>query len=230
MKRILIPVVMTLVGFSPQDGEVKKLIERLSSDEVREREQASRELVRMGRRSLEALREAEKSASLDVRSRARELIADIDWPEPGDPVNGLALAIKADSEYAKESRLLVRGRLINRSDNDLAVAGAHSEGISEGGALHLRLDGGKDLYHLCYRRHEPGPDLPARFTLKKGEWRQFTFSPRAWCGQIEHSKCAPFAIETPVTYRIALVLILSNKANGEWNGRVESNEASFRLN
>jgi hypothetical protein len=111
----------------------------------------------------------------------------------------------------------------------LALAGAHSEGITEGGAIHLKLDGGKDLYHLCYRRQEPAPDLPARFTLKKGEWKQFMFSPRAWCGQIEHSKCAPFAMQKTDSYRIALVLILSSNAQNEWNGRIESNEALFRL-
>jgi len=230
MKSILVPMMAFMVGFSPQDGDVHKLIERLSNDDVREREQASRELVRLGRKSLEALREAEKSGTLDVRNRARELIAEIDWPDPGAAVNGLALALKADSEYGKESGLLLRGRLINLSDNDLVVAGAHSEGISEGGAIHLKLDGGKDLYHLCYRRQEPAPDLPARFTLKKGERRSFTFSPRAWCGQVEHSKCAPFAFGKPGSCRLSLVLILEKEDAGAWKGRLESNEVSLRIN
>jgi hypothetical protein len=165
--------------------DIEPLIERLGDADPVVREEASRSIRKIGRRALEPLRKAAESArDPEVVVRARELIDEIDWPEPGPAVKGLRLAIKPRPRYAVGGPIVIRARLLNAGEADVEL-----------GAVLLEWGGGEKLTHpACMGRDpaEPFPELPK--SLKKGETIEFVFSPRAWCFANEHSKSRPVQV------------------------------------
>lgn len=213
-------LVLALALLWPQEP-VEKLILKLGDDDVDVREQASRELVKIGKPALGALRKAMKSEKAEIAGRAKALVEEIDFPEPGTPDHGIALAIRAQKSYDAKEKIVLQGRLHNTSDADIEIRGLRCEG--EGGPWGLSL-GGEDVYHLCFRPLEPGPDLGDKIKVPKGKYLEFTFSPRAWCAMIEHSKCGPMQIGAG-SYRMKLVLGLPKSET--WSGSATSNEVDF---
>lgn len=204
-----------------QTPDVAELVRRLAHEDPAVRDAATAELLRIGEPALAALREAAKGDDPELVARARRLIAEIDFPEPGAHDHGLALAIRAERDYSAAKPVTLRGRLINVSERDLVVAGQHIQ--IEGGTFGLDFDGLADL-HFCFRPAEPGPSLAERVTIRPGEHVEFTFSPRAWCALIEHSRCGPLQVG-PGEHRLTLTLAIGAAGEGEWTGAVRSNEA-----
>jgi len=62
------------------EQEIKCLIDRLGSNRFEEREQASQELLRLGKSALYRLKEAMKSPDAEVRRRAQQLVERIERP------------------------------------------------------------------------------------------------------------------------------------------------------
>ena len=219
--RILLLAVMMLV----QDNTVDKLIEKLGDDDVEIRDKAGAELVKIGKPALEALRKAATSDKQEVAGRAKDLIARIDFPEPGPAVNGLAFAIRAESEYS--GKITLTGRLINTTDKEIVIVGAN-EVENESHRFLLNLAGREPELHLCFRRSEPAPALDAKITLRKGQHLEFTFSPRAWCFSNEHSKCGPVNIGKG-GHSLTVALNIPKAEGGAWSGKALSNEVRFSV-
>ncbi len=202
---------------------VEKLIEKLGDDDVEVREKASAEIIKIGKPALEALGKAAKSDKQEIASRAKALIATIDFPDAGPESKGLALAIKAEKEYKADGKLVLRGRIKNVSDQEITLGPID---LTESEDWLLKFANNADEYHLCFRPGEPGPDVKGGTKIAKGQTLEFIFSPRAWCYAIEHSKCGPFPFaEGDYTFTIAL-----NGFRGEgWKGKAVSNEVRFSV-
>jgi hypothetical protein len=212
-----------LLALALQDP-VGTLIEKLAHEDPEVRDAAAAELLKLGQAALEPLRRAMKAESKDIAGRAARLVDELEWPEPGAPMNGLAMAIRAAKEYPEKDRIMLRGRLINVSDADITLTGMDVTG--ESAVFLLTMEGRERDLHLCYHRTEPAPDVPAQITIKKGGRLDFTFSPRAWCGSTEHSKCTTLGV-TAGERKLSIALQL-NKRDG-WTGRVASNDVRFTV-
>ena len=57
-----------------QHAQISQLIPKLGSDSFREREQAQRELLKIGRPAIPALKQADTTADAEVRWRVRQLL------------------------------------------------------------------------------------------------------------------------------------------------------------
>lgn len=62
------------------ESDIPTLIRQLGDDNFRVRQNASRQLRKLGKSALPALREAEKSKDLEIKSRASELLKEIEHP------------------------------------------------------------------------------------------------------------------------------------------------------
>ncbi|MBI2933325.1 MAG: HEAT repeat domain-containing protein [Planctomycetes bacterium] len=219
----------SLLGQDPLYAKesIDELLEKLGDDDPRVRDQASAQLVQIGRPALEPLRRAAASDQPEVAGRARSLIDEIDWPEPGPAKDGLAIAIKAEQEYPGKYAILLRGRLENISDNDIVIVGANRAADDESDTFLMNYDGRGEKLHLCWsNRRAAFPELPETITLRKGQRMEFSFSPRAWCFSAVHEKCN-FLKVTPGEHRLSIALNIPKAAEGEWKGTVQSNEVTF---
>ena len=63
-----------LVAPAKMEQEIRRLIDQLGSKRFQDREQAARELSRLGTPALASLKEASKSSDAEVRRRAQQLI------------------------------------------------------------------------------------------------------------------------------------------------------------
>ncbi len=67
-------ILLALALLPGQDDPVRKLVERLGSDDPAEREQATKDLVKIGRKALPLLEEAARSGDVERAARANEAI------------------------------------------------------------------------------------------------------------------------------------------------------------
>jgi hypothetical protein len=212
---------IAILALAAQD--VDSLIEKLGDDDPRAREEAAREIVRIGKPALDALRKTEGSSDPEIAQRAAALIDQIDWPDAGPASNGLSLAIKPKKSYTLKEPVILRARLTNVSEGDVTLSGGY--------AFLLALDDREELGHpACMGRDraEPFPTVAEPLTLKKGETVEFAFSPRAWCRANEHSKTGPVVVAQG-EHRLRLTLNGTSSAKGVWRGRVESNQVKVAV-
>lgn len=218
---------VALLGLVAIQADVESLIPRLGHEDPDVRARAAAEIEKIGKPALPALRKAAAAADQEVAARARELIERIDWPDPGPAVKGLALAIKAKERYSAEEPLLLRGRILNLSEETVTILGARVPPRDESGPFSLVFDGGPEL-HFCFLRREPAPDVPEKLVLRKGERYEFAFSPRAWCALVEHSKCR--ALDPPAgEHSVSLALDLRHSKDAGWTDKATSNKVSFTV-
>lgn len=204
--------------------DVDALIEKLGHDDVAERDAACEEIRKLGSKALPKLREAASSKDHEVAARAKALIAEIDFPEPGPSVDGLAIAIKAEKEYSlAKGAVVLRARFVNTSDKEISPEGVDIK--PEGHVLQLDYDALKGA-HLCFLRKVRVPDPPAKATIKPGAHVEFTFAPEAWCAYLSHSECDHIRVGKG-EHAAALSLVI-RKSDG-WKGTVKSNEARFSV-
>ena len=62
------------------DQEIKRLTDQLGSERFKDREQATRELSKLGKFALPSLKQATNSPDAEVRRRAQQLVDQIDRP------------------------------------------------------------------------------------------------------------------------------------------------------
>lgn len=221
-------ILLVLILFCPlaQDSEIESLVDKLGASKLSDRDDAMDALRKLGKKALPALRKAAQSKDADISARAHQLIQEIDWPYPGKSVGGLAIAIKADKKYKLNGKILLRGRLFNTGKEDILLVNANAKERDEGGPFYLKLNDGREL-HFCFRGKAPRPSkLSPRFTLKKGQFVEFTCSPRAWCALVEHSKCMPVQIAAR-EYRLSISFSPWKTPKGAWKGKITSNEVRF---
>jgi len=212
-----------IILFALATQDVERLIEKLGDLDPAAREEAMREIRRIGKPALDALRKAQGSNDPEIAQRATALIEEIDWPDPGPASSGLSLAIKPKRSYALKEPTILRARLTNVSDEDVTLSGGY--------AFLLVFQNREELGHpACMGRDraEPFPAVADPMTLKKGDTVEFTFSPRAWCRANEHSKTGPLVV-LQGEHRLRLILNGNSSAKGVWRGRAESNEVKITV-
>jgi hypothetical protein len=64
---------------APDEARIDRLIQLLASATIEEREKAQKELVEMGKTALPALRKAGGDPDLELQTRIRKIISDIEW-------------------------------------------------------------------------------------------------------------------------------------------------------
>jgi hypothetical protein len=67
------------------EKEMKRLIDQLGSERFKDREHATRELVKLGKSALPGLKEAANSPDAEVRRRAQRLVEQME-PPPARPI------------------------------------------------------------------------------------------------------------------------------------------------
>ncbi|MBI2920052.1 MAG: hypothetical protein HYY18_03085 [Planctomycetes bacterium] len=227
MRRTLLPLLLCLASLSPADPEdTEVLASRLASEDPAVRQRAEHDLLRQGQAAQAALLNASRSEDPEVAQRAKALLENLVWPDPGPASGGLRLGIRARASYDGKEPVELRARLHNTTDHDLILAGAHTPEPGEYHHLLLRLDG--DELHMCYRARLPLPDLPERLTVPAGDWVEFSFHPETWCAQPAHSKCSTVDL-APGKHNLRLSLVLKGEQEGVWKGRADSNEVRFSV-
>ncbi|MCZ6601978.1 MAG: tetratricopeptide repeat protein, partial [Planctomycetota bacterium] len=81
--RVLLTICVFLIAASPDD-EIARLIEQLGDRNWKSREEAASELLEMGNRVLEPLREALDHPDAEIRLRAEKLIRKLSWRFTGE--------------------------------------------------------------------------------------------------------------------------------------------------
>src|SRR5262245_28432903 len=92
----LLDYIRKLAGRAVSQEKLAALIEQLGDDSFEKREQASRELIRLGKRAKRVLEEALEHADLEIRSRAGRCLREIDKDDGvGVTVNAAAVRVLA---------------------------------------------------------------------------------------------------------------------------------------
>lgn len=84
-------IVMAIQGTSKDAGyhldkKVSSLVSKLGDDDSHERENAERELIRIGKAALPKLNAAVKSTNIDIANRSRKIVEAIEHPGEASPV------------------------------------------------------------------------------------------------------------------------------------------------
>lgn len=228
MRHPLIPLLLALTSLCPAEPEDPEVLtSRLGSEDPAVRQRAEHDLLRQGSAAQAALLVASRSNDPEVAQRAKALLENLVWPDPGPTSGGLRLGIRARESYDGKEPVELRARLHNTTDHDLILAGAHTPQPGEYDHFLLRLEGGDEL-HMCFRARLPLPDLPERLTIPAGDWVEFSFHPETWCAQPAHSKCSTVDLTTG-KHNLRLSLVLEGTQEGDWKGRADSNEVRFSL-
>lgn len=207
--------------------DVDGLIRQLGDDRIEVRDKASAELLKIGAKALDKLREAAKSADPEIAARARALVAEIDFPEPGAAVNGLAVAVKV--RPGDETPLQVRWT--NVSEGDLDISGIFNAADISDYRWTMALDDMKGR-HLLRGKLPEG--VPASVVLKKGESRTFSVTPGAWCtrghnwGGGRNLGCeALTSALKPGAHKLTMSVKVPKAEGSAWWGEATSNEFTF---
>lgn len=182
---------LLLVLLLGQAAQVDRLVERLRSEKVEEREEAERELILLGRPALPALEKAARDADPEVADRAKRAIGRVPLVERLTPaleraMPGLRRRLCGPQEHAWTEALLEAGRQegtrrrhpeLSREDLDALAASAVRAAFSTELPAICGIVGG-------WRLESAGPELVRRLEEKdrnlqsKAAWTLYALGSR----------------------------------------------------
>ncbi len=182
-------------ALTKSEREINRLIDQLGSERFQDREQATQELLKLGKSALPSLKEALKSSDAEVRHRAQRLIDGILAPEmekelakltgtwklvafEGDGVAATAEELKhwplvtykgSDCYWGDDNQRVLGGRIasIDQTKNPKTL----DYNVNYGAGLYLgiyEIDG--DTFKECLA--EGSKERPKEFTAKAGSGNQ----------------------------------------------------------
>lgn len=217
--------VLLILALQDVDG----LIRQLGDDRIEARDRASEELLKLGAKALEKLKEAAASSDPEIAARARALVAEIDFPEPGAAVNGLAVAVKVRPGEGTP----IQVRWTNVGEGDLDISGIFNAADVSDYRWTLTLDGAKDRHLLSGKLPEAaaGPVV-----LKKGESRTMSATLGAWCSRGHNWNggrnlgCQSLTAGLkPGAHKVSMTVKAPKGEGAAWRGEATSNEFGFEI-